>query len=226
MKKIIASFLIMGCIQLNAQENKGKWIVNGSVNYSQSNNKGTDDSYNPRSNSKSGRLGVNLGYFITNNFALGLSNSYSLSKEETIYTGYAARTERAIRSSYTPGIFAKYNHSINKSKFGFFLQLDANFSLSKRISKVNDPYQNTITKDYYSRLSTSLTPGIIYFINQKFSVQTSFGNVSFSSAGTRGKKAVYLTENQFSFNFSPFVTTFGFTYYFGGNKSEDKKTNE
>ena len=228
MKKITVLLVLLGWTQLHAQENKGKWMINGNVNYLTYKDGYNDKPpYQSQQNIyKSASVGVNLGYFLTNNFALGLSTLYTFDKIKSEYAGYPIQTYDQKNSTYSTGIFARYNQPINHSKFGFALQLDGNYGWKTGSQKQYDGQGSNTTHISSSGFSISLTPRIIYFINQKFSVETTLGNIQFRSS--KGVDSYYSSQkvrrNSFDFNLNPFeVFGFGFTYYFGGKHSEDKK---
>lgn len=221
-KKIAVFVLFLICMQLNAQENKNKWMINGAVNYFQNN---TDIYYLPDLKLKQSNtfVGVHLGYFITNNFALGILNEGSASVHEVITSDTSASVTSQYSTSYSPGIFAKYNRQIQSSRFGFFLQLDSKYSWEKNRFKTITGNSDFTRTSASTGIVISLTPGIIYFINKKISIETSFGNLGVSSLDGYDSNAIVKRKAinvNLKTNFSLATMNFGFTYYFGCKKKE------
>jgi hypothetical protein len=228
-KKYLTAILLVMSIYGYSQENKNRFMINGNVQYFHSNDQYkyspgiyTNDFLNSRSTA-----GVNFGYFISNNFALGISESIS----KFLYASTSEyQTNPNYSSSYSSinkdcGIFARYNQVIHSSKFGFFLNLYTGYSWYDMNSSntYQDPNSGQITNKKYSRytgLKVSLDPGIIYFINSKFSVESTLGSV-FYQIGKSKQNDIYVTDKitELGASFSLRTVSLGFSYYFGGKKS-------
>ncbi len=233
MKTIVGVILLSLFTQLNAQENKNNWMINGNMDFFQNDYSDANKSHFSSSKNKLTYVytGSNLGYFITNNFAVGILNQYysntNTNKEVDTLIQYTVKEKMR---SYTTGVYARYNHMINKRKFGFFLQLETDYTWQKYNANILKENSNEILTRSSTGYSVSLTPGLVYFINHKFSVETSLGNVGFNSFKGNDFDELDMKQNQINFYLTTRLSlssiNFGFTYYFGGNKPLEKKNNE
>ena len=102
MKKLALIFLITFFTTItNAQITNGNWMVGGDCNYSNSSFESTTKSNGSVSTGGGYRISINpnIGYFITDKFAVGLSTMTSLNKTDG--NGNAV-------FSYGGGLFARY----------------------------------------------------------------------------------------------------------------------
>ena len=227
-KKTIAFVLFLTCTNLHAQENKNKWMINGNVSYFQ-NNSDTHSSPDIKFKQRNTFMGVHLGYFITNNFALGILNEGFASVNELTTSDTSASVTSQYSTYYSPVIFARYNRQIQSSRFGFFLQLDGKYRWEKNRLKTITGSSGYTRTSASSGIAISLTPGIIYFINKKISVETSFGNLGISSLNGYDSNAIVkrnMVNVNLTTNFSLAAMNFGFTYYFGCKKRESNTSKE
>jgi hypothetical protein len=218
---LIGTFLL-SCMFVYSQDNKGKFMIQGSAGY---NNSSIIKKY-PRSNGLTDEYknslvsaDVNFGYFLSNNFAMGISGAVRhfkfVNKSNNLpnYTKYGnTYFEKGA------GIFARYNRPLHTSKFGIFLQLNAHYywineiDISTTLNANGKPENITkITKG--RRISTDLNPGLIYFINNKFSIESTLGSLYYTvekSTAMRTKKKTIGTGADFSLA----NINLGFTYYF------------
>jgi hypothetical protein len=211
-----------------AQENKNKFLINGNAHYSNYHQRDkynlSESAYDYLSQQRMG--GLNFGYFITNDFVIGISGAINR------ITGVADAGDKKnyfYKSSFTDdytacGIFTRYNHALQGGKFGFFLQLNANYikGNSTNMNSQQSPNSDLVTtKAYrkYSRINTNLNPGIIYFINSKFSVESSLGSIFYEIGKSKEDDTYFINKaSGFGINFSLTTINMGLSYYFGGKK--------
>jgi hypothetical protein len=228
-KKYLTAVLLFISIYGYSQENKNRFMINGNVQYSHFNdqNKYYPDLYIDDYSNRNSAAGVNFGYFISNNFALGVFGSLN----KFTYTSaseYHSNFNSSYNSAYMNkacGVFARYNHVLHNSKFGFFLNLSIgyNWNNTNSSNSYQDPNAGQITKKEYSKysgLKASLNPGIIYFINSKFSVESTLGSVYYSIGKLRQDDVYFANKiTELGASFSLRTVSLGFSYYFGGKKS-------
>jgi hypothetical protein len=234
-KQFIAALLLLIGFQSFAQLNKGKVMINGRGNFFAGGSKGEEYSglYSQTITQKysNGNFNFNLGYFFTNNFAVGLSGGVGADKHErTYFQGGSSFITEEKNQGTAAGIFLRYNRQIRDSKFGFFFQLDNSYNWGKwrYTSYSSFPTEPTLRKIHGFR--TGLTPGILYFISGKVSVEASIGDISYESSVTKNQSNQNNTSEQstsrFNSDFSMSTFYLGFTFYLGGHGTEEKKATE
>jgi hypothetical protein len=235
-KTLIAVFILIG-VHSFAQLNKNRVMISGRGNIYM--NKAEDqNTYANVLTEKnfSGAAYLNAGYFLSNNFAIGgvfgfRKSSYSRDSESLTDDHYI---EEATSKLYTTGIFARYNHMIRQSKFGLFCQLENIYSWGKN-DNITSNYSSSggiiyITRDLQKNFTfkIGLTPGLMYFVTDRLSIEASIGDISYSSIVTKyqpeSKQSDTQKDNQFNTDFSMYTAYFGLTFYLGGKKSEAAKT--
>jgi hypothetical protein len=237
-KTLIAMFILTG-VHSFAQLNKNRVMISGRGNIYM--NKAEDRNISANiltERNFSGNIYLNAGYFLSNNFAVGGvfgfgKSSYNRDSKSLTNDHYI---EETTSKSYTTGIFARYNQMIRQSKFGLFCQLENTYSWGKNdditsnyFSSGGIPY---ITRDLQKKFTfkIGLIPGLMYFVTNRLSIEASIGDLSYNSVVTEYQSLPKHTQkdNQFNTNFSMATAYFGLTFYLGGKKSEDTKsdTNE
>jgi hypothetical protein len=233
--QLLLSILFLN-IQSYAQMSKGKIMLNGNGSYYQSKNE-RNEATGPASfhqnEVKYGNFNLNIGYFISNNFALGITErlgTYGASSSNTFVSGNVSIQTNKTNYFYT-GLFIRYNQPFAKSKFGGFLQMNVlyNWGRSEQSSiyiPVNFPENKMRTAEKSYRYVCSLTPGLYYFVTNKLSIEASLGNLFYENGVDKSTTGDYTLRksNQFNSNFSISTLNLGLTFYFGKDKSETKPT--
>jgi hypothetical protein len=203
-----------------SQDNKGKFMIRGSAGY---NNSSIIKKYNYTNEYRNSLVSaeVNFGYFLSNNFAVGISGAVNHFK----FVNKASDNPSYIRYGNTysekgAGIFVRYNRTLHNTKFGVFFQLNTHYywineiDISTTLNANGKPENITkITKG--TRINTNLNPGLIYFINNKFSIESTLGSLYYavekskSAAMLRHKKTIKTGAD-----FSLTNINLGFTFYF------------
>jgi hypothetical protein len=232
-KQFLAAALLLS-IHSFAQFNKGQIMINGRINfYSSKQHLNNNNPYSDIVRYKDFGYNVNVGYFLTNHFAIGLVGGLSLDKQvlhrfDTAYTYIHTQVHKAP----TVGAFMRYNQPLYKSKFGVFLQLNSNYSFLKTSydSQYNypDPTQNSSSyarKEKGNRYSLALNPGLFYFVNNRISLEGTLGSLYYSASKVKIEDELdpnsQPTSNS-SFlgtNFSISSISLGVTFYLGKNKN-------
>jgi hypothetical protein len=232
-KKLIAVLLLVGTHSF-AQLNKSRVMISGRGNVHTNKTEDANTLSHMHNTEKNfgGSVYLNAGYFLSNNFAiggiLGLSkNSY---ERDYDYLNNDRVFQETISKSYTTGIFARYNYMIRQSKFGLFFQLDNTYSWG-RFDDKSTTYSNGMpyiksSKERNHSFNIGLTPGLMYFINNRLSIETSIGDFSYNSTITKDEplELNVRKESNFNANFSASTLYFGLTFYLGGKKNEDTKS--
>ena len=216
----------------NAQINKGSFFVGGSL----SGYLNTSDNYFtlPGSEIKSGssqNISINptVGYFIKQNFAigLGLGYSYTYIKQSRIQPdGTTIDDYNKVNTlSITP--YARYYFNLG-GKIALFTQLGVIYSPftaghhHEVINYNGNPTPSIIdTKDQNISLNVLLSLGFSYFISDKCAIETTIGSIGYTaskytnittSAFTDGDMNIQ-HNSSFNLNFSISSITFGVKYF-------------
>jgi hypothetical protein len=229
-KTFITVFLLVGLYSF-AQLNKNRIMINGRGNFY------TDKLENVTVNNvtlhgvekvSEGNLNLNIGYFLSNSFAIGgiLGLEKNINTRSTPYIWGSITTETTTSQNFYAGIFARYNHMIKESKFGLFFQLNNTFGAGKAANEVVlNGVPNPTTRNKNHTFKMGLTPGLMYFITNRLSIETSIGDLSYHSSVSEDipLKRDVRHESIFNADFSMATVYFGLTFYLGGKKSEDTK---
>jgi outer membrane protein len=192
MKKVllVAAVAVFG-LSANAQEEttnggfaEGDLFISGSVGYS---SESTGDV-------KSNQFEIipRLGYFVSENIALGLQLGYQSSKDETPTGDTEANT-------FTVGAFGRY-YFMPASQFSLFGQLGIDY-----ISTDYDAYKE-------SGFGVALAPGISYFVSNNIALEATFGILGYKTV----EPDVDGSEPTNTFNFGVDMSdiNFGIVYKF------------
>lgn len=216
MKKILIGLFLLPLIFANAQENKNKFVVNGNLDISYGGNNGI------------GLGGFNIGYFLTDHFAIGITggvgNNINNNSSELSLSNREENKQK--RSENCAGVFARYNFT-PKNKFSFFLNLDNSLTWHKYKNEyVYESYGNksiSTTTNQTKGYTISLNPGIIYFFHPKFSAEITLGSISYkiqkstNTSSSPGNPTIssISTYNGGGARFFTTGINIGFSYYFG-----------
>jgi hypothetical protein len=234
-KKLIAVFLLIGMHSF-AQLNKNKIMISGRGNYFEDNiQQDVNDITNSHFKNKisDGALNLNIGYFLSNNFIIGGIAGFgkSMQFQNNIYISGDNSSRKITTQNFSSGVFARYNHMIKESQFGLFFQLNNTYTWGRidgeyTYTSINFPLSGYVDLKKYRAYDVVLTPGLMYFINNKLSIETSIGNLSYNSSVTKDRPLELSVEKTSRFNtdFSMATVYFGLTFYMGGKKSETAKT--
>lgn len=169
--KILLAIVILFCIAAtsNAQINKGRILVGGSISYSASKNQPVAGSKFEIFNSN-----IVIGKVVNNNNVVGVIFSY----------GYTRGTFYNIVDSYNAGIFYRKYISLLKNLY-FFGEMDATYNFSKTTSGI---FSNGMDGTRYrsNGVSFAFIPGISYSLCKRMQVELLMPNiVSLSYSGTK-----------------------------------------
>ncbi|NQX37654.1 outer membrane beta-barrel protein [Pedobacter steynii] len=178
-KLIIAAALCGLALGSHAQTEKGNFLLGGSFSFtSQKKNEGQ-----PRTNSFG--AGPQFGYFIGNNFAIGLGLGYFYAKRKPFveYTQYEGQSIRnAVDGYQSHGItispFIRYYVPLG-TKFKFFGAFSANVrdQRDKYIRENKNSNPNGATMKSYG---LALAPGFAFFPTKKLAIEFSTNLFSYN----------------------------------------------
>lgn len=205
-KLFIMAALCAIAFKTNAQTEKGKSLLGGSVNFSTSNNK------NQEKNTAFG-LAPRVGYFVSDNWAVGTTLSYSISKSRS-YLSTGALGIGNQTNTYGISPFVRYYTRI-ADNFKFYG--DFNVSASRGILKnvdENGKTANTISKS--TIYGTGINPGLAFFPAKKWAIEFQFPLFSYNSLKSTSEVVEGLTfkSDAFFFGLSSFRPSIGVNYHF------------
>lgn len=204
MKKLILLFTIVVALVLNAdaQTEKGKWILGGTAAY-ESAKRGAD----PKASQYLSII-PNIGYFVSDNFALGTGIGYSYQK-----TGFAIPTGQNDAVVINP--FGRYYVSLS-DQFKFFGQ--ASVPLEFGTVKSVDVSGDTGVKTGSSTLiGVVLSPGFAFFPTKKIGVELALAGMAYrnySVEDASGDKIANAGYETFSIGTNFFTPQVGIQFHF------------
>ncbi|PBQ33025.1 hypothetical protein CNR22_14985 [Sphingobacteriaceae bacterium] len=231
MKKLFLSSLVISAHFMNAQLNKGTVLLGGDVGYYQTKNDRTgtvDPNQNQKSESKSLSLSLDAGYFVAQNFAIGIfaaHRSYTSNSDEVGNNYIRLYDTEENQSSF--GGFARGYKLFADNTFGFFGELRGGYLTGSY--ETRDFYQPNAQPSQLNRrvdkgpgFIIGLRPGIVYFIRPRIGLEASFGNLSYMSQKTdnsyNGEKVSETKSNNLNLNLNVSSISLGVHVYLGGKQ--------
>lgn len=193
---VIAAF---GFTNVNAQEEvktygftQGDLFIEGNIGFSSTNDKNLDEKSNGFN------VAPQLGYFLTNDLAIGGILSFNSFKEEV------SGVDVLDQSGFGVGAFARYYFLDLGERFKTFTEFGVGYSSAK--DQISDVAFNTI--------GAGLDLGINYFVTEKIALTFGLRNiVSFSS--TKSDVDGAETVSDFNLGFGDVANPFGGNAAFG-----------
>ncbi|MNK03558.1 hypothetical protein D3C87_214070 [compost metagenome] len=209
-KLFIMAALCAIAFKTNAQTEKGNFLLGGAVNFSTSKN----ESQSPEKKTAFGVL-PRMGYFVSDNWAVGTSLSYSIAKSKGYITASAGEINfGSQQSNYGISPFVRYYTRI-ADNFKFFG--DFNVSASRGIRKNVDEHGkagNTTSKS--TTYGTAISPGLAFFPAKKWAIEFQFPLVGYVHQKDTPEIAgqIPYKYDSLSFGFSSFSPAIGVNYHF------------
>ncbi len=179
---ISIAVLISGNSFSQDQETNKKLFIGGYCSYSSHINK--DYSFNVPGNQKTGSFQVSpyVGKFISNSFIIGGGLYYSNNR-----TSFKAKSNtdnifdnNRIGNYYSLNVFVRYIKPIN-DHFNFYMHADIiSYYSNYNIEYPNDPSYTYSKKEYLS-YGIDIKPGILFYLNDKWALETSLGLLKYES---------------------------------------------
>ena len=198
MKKIIVTvFAVTFSIVASAQHSQGSFMVEGGINFLQSNTENIDGSITEKGPKETSfTFSPALGYFITSNLSAGIVFSYSSDKTEDINDEFTFQdgstlpySEELSSSSIAIGPYVRY-YLMPFERSGVFLDASFVYGFGDGSDEVvlDSPLQisptetitNFETTQDFTFISTGITPGLIFYITPKMALQATFGFLGFT----------------------------------------------
>lgn len=222
---LIIGLLSAITLTTNAQTEKGKSLINGSVGFGSSKTDNTSTGPSA-SNQKSNYFTVapNYGYFISNNLAVGLGLSFLYNKQTANSTNIIASTTVFSSQIYKQSIFVinpflrKYVDVAEKFKFFGHLNGGVGYGTIEAKNEYNYTTTPTISEDKYKVTSynVALSPGFAFYPSKKWAIEFSFPLISYNkSEPNEDTNTITISSNE-SINFATdsFNPNIGFTFHF------------
>ncbi|WP_291134574.1 outer membrane beta-barrel protein [Flavobacterium sp. UBA7663] len=197
MKKVLLSAVALLAFGFaNAQEEKAnEGFAKGDVFVTGAFTLGSEKTGDVKSSSF--EIAPQVGYFLTENIAIGGKLGYKADKAEN------AGGDTQDDAGFTVGAFGRY-YFTPASKFSLFAQLGLDYS----------SMEDKLATDYTeAELGLGLGAGLNYFVSSNFSIEAGVAVLGYSSNDNGGGSGVDKTNN-FSFGGDWRAVTFGVNYKF------------
>ena len=201
MKKLLftAAVAVLGFANVSAQEeaktfgfSEGDLFIEGMVGFNSSEDKNTEEK------ASGFEISPKLGYFISEDLAIGGMLSFESAKEEV------AGTDTADQSTFGVGAFARY----------YFLDLGERFKTYGEFGVAYASQDDKLNDYKVNAIGAGLDLGINYFVTEKIALTFGLKNVlSFASAKADVDGAEAVTE--FNLGFGDVSNPFGGNAAFG-----------
>ncbi|RXJ51381.1 outer membrane beta-barrel protein [Gelidibacter gilvus] len=178
MKKVMfmAAFAVFGLSNVNAQEvettygfEEGSIMLEGGLGFNTTNNKNSD------TKTSGFTISPKVGYFLTEDFAVGVEGLYASSTREV------AGIDTGDNKSFGAGVFARY----------YFLDLGKRFKTYTELGLGYVSNKDKIADVKADGFGAGLNLGINYFVTENIAISFGLADVlSYSSAKVDGGKAV------------------------------------
>jgi hypothetical protein len=216
MKKLLLLITIsLSALTCYSQTEKGKKMIGGQLRFSGYNSSNVDSSTISKVNIASFSINPRVGYFIKDNFAVGIIGNFTISgsNRNDVYS-----KSKGISIGFGIGGFGRYYKKIN-DKFLFFVNGDILYSHSPytRYENTSNTVTRVITTEtFYHTISIAVSPGLVYFPSSKLGIEASFGNLFYNYEHYKKSLsyANYVNTNSYGFNLSSASFLLGMNYYF------------
>jgi outer membrane immunogenic protein len=240
MKRILLTLLLASLgLAHYAQTQAGSILVAANMSYDGSNDDRIDTAGTVTRNTLDNEFNLNVrgGYFIADNFAVGLLVGFGSSKNSTedIFVSPAKNLTVNKGSMIHFGAFARMYKMLGESKFGVFGDVSVTYGVGNDAvenTNVNGSGTTVITKTTGKTnvLTVGLAPGVSYFFSNKFALEATIGSIGMQMTGhsdydNAGRLDGETKETNTYVNLVPLnlgSITVGLTWFFGGGDSAAK----
>lgn len=223
MKKIVffCAFGIMGSILLFGQQDdkliieKGTWLIDGSISFSDNHNRfeveGTDDSSDQESFNFA--LAPKIGYTIKRNLTAGLGLEYSRTKGSAITTTENSGSSggSSLSQSFNISPFLRTYIGLNQN-LALFVQGELQYG--RRWSESTDNNEPSSFTGIQNQYRGGIRPGLTYFMSNKLAIETSIGFLGYSRFDTEDSDTSSGSGSNFGLSLNSSDLFFGIAYYF------------
>ncbi|MBB6499960.1 outer membrane beta-barrel protein [Pedobacter cryoconitis] len=211
MKKLLLSLIAVSALAFTtqAQTEKGKFMLGGNVEF---------DSNKPNGASKSNtifNIVPSVGYFVTDNFAIGTGVGYESAKnhvDATTVNGVNIGGSTTKNQAFVVAPFARYYKGITE-QFKFFGQLSVPMAFGN--TKVGDVDGNNYAKvSKYNNVGVALSPGFAFFPSKKFGIEFSVQGISYNDNTLKNNNGDKIGGNKdFNIGANFFAPKLGVQFY-------------
>ncbi|WP_299823208.1 hypothetical protein [uncultured Pontibacter sp.] len=227
MKKLTLTVLAIILAQIcNAQLQSGTWSLTGAASYSNSNSKSKDFPTKNRNTSFSFK--PSIGYFIKDNFEVGIIGGYSESNNKRI--NYFLNGPITVFQSSSKikdgGLYTRY-YKFLTDNFALYGQLDTKIHSTTETSLNTSTHTKSSykTKESYEYYFASLQPGLMLMLSRKLSLNVTYGVLGY----THSKRSINYevsepyfesetednsTTSNFGLNLTSSSSSIGLSFYF------------
>jgi len=213
MKKLLLSLIAVSALAFStqAQTEKGNFMIGGNVQVSSDKQ---DDADKANTNFT---INPSVGYFISNNFAVGTGIGYQFSKTHTtnVTGGNITAIDTRKNEAFVVSPFARYYKGASE-QFKFFGQLSVPMAFGN--TKTGDADGNNYVKtNKYNSIGVALSPGVAFFPGKKFGIEFSVEGISYNNYSVKdGNDNDIIGGGSKSFNLGAnfFNPNIGVQFYF------------
>ncbi len=194
MKKLFLTLTAVTALTLalQAQTEKGKFILGGQVGFETSKEKDTDVKNNAFS------INPTVGYFVSDNWAVGTGIGYNWGKAEN-----GSSTVETSAFQVSPFV----RNYIGEGQFKFFSQLSVPMQWGNRTNEA----AGIETERKFQRYGVELAPGFAFFPTSKVGIELKVRGLYFDSYKD---KATDVTTNSFGLDANSLAPSLGVQFYF------------
>jgi hypothetical protein len=193
-------------------------MIGGQFNFSRINLSTLDTLYNNKTTGTGFNIIPNVGYFIKDNFAIGVIGKFGISYQRQDYTRQSlifAQTDKS--TNYSLGGFARYYKKIN-DKFSVFIEGNTLFRYSISNHEASQiPGRMYKIETQTNGFNVGIYAGLVYFPTPKLGIEGSFGSLYYDYSTSKSKNVSYNNHRNastFGVNLSPSSFYLGMNYYF------------
>lgn len=175
MKKLLLSLIAVSALAFTtqAQTEKGKFMLGGDVEFNSSKANGVDKS------NKSFAIVPSVGYFVTDNIAIGTgigfesTKNYNYTTLTPTVTGFSTKTQAFVVAPFVRG----YKGITDQFKFFGQLSVPMTFGNAKTGDVNGD---NFVKNGNNNNVGVALSPGFAFFPSKKFGIEFSVNGISYN----------------------------------------------
>lgn len=205
MKKLLVASAIAVFGLSNAQIAKGTTYISGQVGYEGKKDNNTDVS------TDTFKIIPTVGYFVSNDIAVGLGVGYQNASETTKFT--TGEAKESISAFVVEPFVRKYWNL--GEKLYFFGQLSVPMAFGTYKEEVTGMDTQKVNANSFG---VSIKPGLDYVINKNWSVEATIGNFGYNTSKVDMEGAKSVDNYGFGLNFSN--VGFGVKYFFGAKEAK------
>lgn len=207
MKKLLAIIAIsIAALNSNAQTEAGKIILGGAVQYNSSKNKG------PESKISALFIAPNVGYFVADNLAIGISIGYQWGKNEQDVEQVGYQNYRIHNRAWNISPYVRHYTAFSE-QFRFFAQLSGSYNYNKMETNANP--SGTPVSQKSNTFIAQLSPGLAFFPSKRFGIEFALTGISYSHDKIKGLPfAEESSSNNFGVSLNATSPRIGLQYYF------------